>query len=458
MANELQPIDSRNYLPSKPLSSRRHEYSIRQSLLEQGLPKELADAVIGYTIEDIPFVYRTMPHEVTDGNSGRPMISELWIGTTDAIHNLCGEWNDQIPEIVTQWRGYVRADEKNPKKRVTRTEIHHLSNGSYVELEYENVSEMGQFDGELNSINLHIPGEKFRPWGGPRERQQYGIYGFRRQRIDSGMANVPGGLILRKDKPQHEWTFQLPSGKLSNVIGTTILNGFEEMVNFHMGEIEPLKEDYHTAYRFSALPEPGNIPLLPESIEQEYETRLLGMGNRKGELIESQFERVHNMMLQLAPMVRDFLAGGHYARDVEGMATDGILNHPEKIQILRYRLSDFSREQRFMLAQAVAVAIKDGRFRDWVTKLQGESMDRFVTDTANRNTYHLLNWFMRVAPESADLKEWISNAEKVIYDRAKGKKVETTDEFNRCFDGMCTSFVERFVEALAQQYLGNTLL
>lgn len=454
MSEELQPVEGREYLPVKPREQRRQEYAIRQSLLEQGHSRELADAVIGYTVDDVPFVYKGQPHESKDGNSGRPLLSELWIGTSDAIHNLDAEWRDQIPEVILQWRGYAKLDEEGAPKTVTRTEVHQLKDGSFVEVQYGNVSEMGEFDGEITRISLNVPEGTFRPWGGPRERKSYRIYYFRRMKPTYPMTGVPGGTLVRKGGEKHEWTLDLTR---SNVTGTTILNGFSEMVQFRMDEITPLKEDPEKAFRYTPLPEPSPQSLLVSGIEEVHTALLQETPKKRREIVESLFPRVKKMMATLAPIVRDILATNAYSHQTQSMVVDGILRHPEKISILGHRLTEVSREMRFGLAQSVVKAIKAGGFRKWLEELKGEKMKRLTGDVANRNAYYLLNWFMRTAPPDANLSEWVANAEKVIFSLAEGKKVTSNREYTKCFDGMCSSFVERFVEYLGQQYLGNAL-
>jgi hypothetical protein len=454
MPEELQPIDEKDYLPIKPQEQKRREYSIRQSLLEQGHSREMADAVIGYTIDDIPFVYKDQPQEVEDGNSKRPLLSELWIGTSDAVYNLDAEWLDQIPEVILQWRGITKLDEEGTPKEVTRNEVHQLKDGSFVEVEYQNVSEMGEFDGEIARISLNVPEGTFRPWGGPRERKSYRIYYFRRMKPTYPMTDVPGGNLLCKGGKEYEWTLDLTH---SNVTGTTILNGFSEMVQFKMDKINALKEDTEKAFRYTPLPEPSPKSLLTSGIEEEHATLLHEATEERREIIESLFPRAKEMMTALAPVVRDILATGAFSHQTQSMAVDGILKHPEKISLLGHRLTEVSREMRFRLAQEVVGAIKVGSFREWLEKLKGGEMERLTEDVANRNAYHLLNWFMRTAPEDADLSEWVAKTEKVIFSLAKGEKVPSNQEYERCFDGMCTSFVERFIEFLGQQYLGNTL-
>jgi hypothetical protein len=250
----------------------------------------------------------------------------------------------------------------------------------------------------------------------------------------------------------------MPDENSSNVSGTTILNGFSEMKTFHMGEIVPMKADLNGAYRFSALPATEKIPQLVATVEDEFAMRIHSAPENHAEMITNHFERTRALMGAIAVLVRDFLAAGNYSHELIGMATDGILNHPEKIQFLQYQLSDFNRQQRFLLAQCVGRAIRDDTFRDWMKELRGEKQKAFIADTANRNTYHVLNWFMRVAPADKRYEDWLSKAERVVLERSRGHRVESTEEFSKCFYGMCTSFVERFVELLAQKYLGKSLL
>ncbi len=457
MSTEIKQANSGEYLPEKPQKERRNEYAIRQSFIEQGHSKELSNAVLGYTPQDIPFVYATEPHNVTQGNSGRPMTSELWIGTTDRIENLHGEWSDQIPEVVVQWWGHKKLDEEESLKSVERMEIHHLPDGSFVNLEYRGVTEMGQFDGTLSSIEYYVPQEKFRPWGG-KERNSYRIYYAHKNTKGDNMQNIPGGGLVRPEEKIEgaaQWSLDISR---TDTGGTTILNGYGQILNFHMGEIHPVKVEYDKAFRYSALPKETPQALIgPETPVNEYKLLLSGKKDSERAMVESQLSRAKAMMLALAPMVIKVLASGGYSSQTEGMAIDGIMNHSEKIQILGRSLSGFTREQRFHLAQGVALAIKRGKFREWVAKLGEEKMQKFVGDTANRNAYHLLNWFMRVAPKDHDLGVWISEAEKVIFAKSKDQQIEVTPQFEKVFDGMCTSFVERFVEYVGQRLIGNTL-
>lgn len=448
----LEPFLEEGYLPEKPLKEKRHEYKIRQDLIKQGLPQELASAVLGYTPEQIPFIYRTEPSPTTDGNSRRPMETQLWIGTTDAVWNLHAEWSDQIPEVIAQWRGHRYTDKPDQGFIITRTEVHQLPDGSFVELEYSGVTAMGQFDGELSRIALDVPTGTFRPWGGPRERNQYAIYYFKHNKADSGMDNVPGGALVRKDQPTGEWEFPYDMQSLgrSNVTGTTILNGFQEFLNFRMDQVRPAKADYSRAFRYTALPGTAKTDLLEGA-------SLKAQESEKTALAETFYPRASRMMQTLAPSVREFLAAGKYQYEAQQMAVDGILNHPDKIRILGRTIESLSRQKRFEFAQVLVRNINEGKLVEWLETLKEEPASRLVDDTADINARHLIDWFRRTAPAEARLDDWLARAEEVVYGRNEGKHVYSNDQFEKCFDGMCTAFVERYIEFAAQQYLGNAL-
>lgn len=423
------------YEPVKPLDQIKREKEICNSLINSGYDPCLANAVIGYMPKDVPFIYFTYPRKVNEGS----LIIELGIGTTDAIHNLNASWSDQILEVIIQWLGHTPVvDGKEGTKEVKRLEAHQLPDGSFVKLEYHSVSEMGEFDGELKSISYYIPKEKFRVYGG-RERQSYSIHVFRRD------GDV--------------WSIDL---NYSNVTGTTILNALDQMIRFHMGEIIPMKEDYKSAFRYTQLLEPEeSLMITSGKPEHVYRHMLLKQDYERFEIVESLKPIVMAMMKALAPLVIKRLAYGIGLDETGAMAVDGVLHHPEKITILDKSLSEFTREQRWKLANFVVACIRDGKFLLWAQRMTDDGQAQFVSDTASRNGYHLLNWFMRTAPASADLQEWVNNAAKVVDAIVNEQEIDSertsTMEYERIYDGMRTSFVERFIEYIAQMYLGNTL-
>ena len=145
MSQEIQQADNGEYLPEKPLEQRKRELAIRRSLLEQGVDRKIADAVVGYTPEQVPFIYKAESHEVLhhrvrdnwiEGYELIPGESSLWIGTTDAIHNLVDSqgWRDQISEVIVQWRGsHIEESDQQPEvSKVTRSEAHPIEGGAFV--------------------------------------------------------------------------------------------------------------------------------------------------------------------------------------------------------------------------------------------------------------------------------------------------------------------------------------
>jgi len=486
MAKELQLIDNGEYLPEKPREQRREEEAIHRSLIEQGHSRELADAVRGYTPDEVPFIYRAEPldvehHRVRDnwaeGYELIPGQSCLWIGTSDAIHNLVNEngWNDQIPEVIAQWRGNAvsESEQQDATASITRTEIKQIGDGRFIEVEYTGVSGMGALDGDISRISLHVPENKFRPGGG-RERWSYRIYGFRRNRKPD-MDGVPGGFLTRKDEGQHEWSLDTSS---SGVSGTTILNGFQEMLNFHMSDLIPVKEDYANAYRFTALPEPETPALLPTSPEHQLQLILEEETALTKDKILEVAPEAEELMRLVAPQALERLARGGYKHYATQMTIDGILNHADKIWVFDRMLEQFPREKRFGLARSVAKMIKDGHLTTWAQTLQEPDNTKFVNDVVNRSTRHLLVWFIQKAPADTDLKGWIEKARgaaevaargidtqsRTMVARAKGMPGAVagenpfhSPEYERVFDGMVTSYVERFIEYIGQQYLGNAL-
>ena len=459
--SDIVPSPDTPFLPEKPQENIKRELEIRNSLTEQGVEREIADAVMGYKPEDVPFIYQSEPHDVlhhrvrdnwTEGYELIPSKSALWIGTTDAIHNLVneGDWNDQIPEVIAQWRGsfVTESEQQEETTSITRTEAKQLGDGRFVLVEYKDVSSMGDFDGSISRISLYVPKEKFIPGGYSSERNSYQIYEFRRNH-KLGMEGVPGGYLARKDEEQHEWNLDT---SYSNVSGTTILNGYQEMLNFHMPDLSPLKEDYDNAYRFNTLPEPELPALLPGSPEQQFQMILDEETALTRDEVLELYPEAEELMRIIAPQALARLAEGGYQREAVQMSTDGILNHPDKIWVLDRMLEEFPREKRFGLARALAKTIKDGHLTIWARTLQEPKNEKFINDVINRNTRHLLSWFKRNAPVGEDLKGWIEKARV-----AAGTNPLHSPEYQKVFDGMITSYIERFIEYFGQQYLGNTL-
>lgn len=428
MAREQEEIGPRKeYNPQKPDSQRVEEEAIRDNLIESGVPKEIAEAVVGYRPDDIPYIFRAEPHEVIDGSGGGMMQPEIWIGTTADIPEIIdADWRDQIPEVIAQWRGHIK---KDTQQIVSREEVHQIGDGSFIRLEYEGVGGMGQFDGKLRRISLYVPNNTFNPYGGP-DRMSYTIHYFKNQAAEGESSPR---WMLDMDRVR--------SG--SNMGGTTILNGLQEMINFHMGGIHQVKGEAEKAFRFTELTSlrDRKKTLTAEVKPQDY------IEDKKLELIESLRDRAHTLMQELAPKVREKLLKAKNYNGVIQMAIDGILNHPEKIKILDRTLADASAELRWNFCQAIAKEIKSRRFQEWLQTLDEPAKKGLEQDVARTNAEHLLDWFRRTAPPTADLSGWLSKAESQNQSMA----------FMRVLDGMEVSFVERYIEYQAQLYLGRTL-
>jgi hypothetical protein len=455
--NELLSKED-NYNPIKKTQEQsKKELAIKESFLLQGIDREIANAVIGYRPKDIPFIYRTNPHQIPNSRMKNyraenpesiPEECSLWVGTTDAIYNLANKnrWDDQIPEVIIQWRAttFEKDEQQKAGRSFSRSEVKQLKDGKYLEVEYENVSGLGSFDGEICSIALNVPDEQYTPMGAHAKRNSYEHYHAKRTPPLKSTGPLEERLC--------EWSLDLST---TNHGGTTILNGFSELVMFNMGEIVPVKEDHNAAYRFTELPK-SEGPLLLTSPSEEYQRLIRQSGKDIGEKVNSLFSTALEVNKKLAPRVRDLLANGNYAAQVTRMSIDGILRHPEKIALLDARLSDLTGKQRFYLAQFLNVAVKFGAFEKWMKQLEEKNMTCFVEDVANRNTFHLINWYLRGGASVERIEEGIRNithsAENIL------TVDETVDEdLRRLTDGMCTSFMERFVEYLAQEHLGQSL-
>ena len=222
-----------DYRPIKSEESLLEERKARHDLQLQHVDPEIVKSIRGYRPDEIPFIYKDTPTEVMAqiNHGAEPSMekadSELWIGSSDEIWNLYNKngWNDQIPEVLVQWRGLALAKDKGGKE-VSRQEVKFLSGGRFMELEYRGVSEMGQFDGHLDRISIYTPKETFRPYGGD-ERNSYEItYISKVGKVDT--TGLPGGRKVTdggEDEP--EWVF---SEGFGHVTGTSMLNGLGELL------------------------------------------------------------------------------------------------------------------------------------------------------------------------------------------------------------------------------------
>ena len=310
-----------------------------------------------------------------------------------------------------------------------------------------------------------MPEEKFTPMGSNKERDKYRIHYFKKGKN----PKTPEGADNRQ-----EW--YLDTGL--HVSGTTLLNGFQEMLKFYMADFVAVKEDYRNARRFSPLLQPPAQGVLPMSSTERFQTALNEETAITRERILEIEPHARELMEIVAPQVIGRLAGGKAIHETTQMEIDGILRHPDKIRIFDRTLEQFSREQRFEFARVVARMIKEGVFTEWIRSLQEPKNQKFVQDIITRNTEQLLLWFKRAVPADVDLEVWIARAHEAaevaaqgIDTRSKTMRVRVGDspavaaganplhspEYQQVYGGMIASCVERFLEYKAQEYLGGTL-
>lgn len=452
--------NSPDYHPIKPKERIEEERQIRHDLRLQGVDLEIIKAIQGYKPEEIPFIYRDQPSEVEyhfhRGAEPHSMqaLSELWIGTTDEIWNLVNKngWTDQIPEVLAQWRGHQDL-EKREKKEVTRTEIHHLSSGAFIELEYREVSEMGQFDGKLSGIELYTPKEKFRPYGG-NERNSYDITSITNRR-EVDVEGVPGGRkVVEESRP--EWQM---GGGLGHVTGTSMLNGLGELLwPKDLPLLQSVKWDPEKRHRFSKLPalKKRDVPLLPPSQAALVELQKdLEPTEDLGVLLNYAQEIMTKMFSEIKPRINS----KSYQEGALGDELDGVLNHPDKIWLLDKYLDEVDRKTRFGLTMALTDTFKNGKMSDWIENvfLKSESLQG---DLITRNARHLVLWLKRSNFKYKGMKPALEKTKHVLFEQ-NGKADEndhkTYEILRRSGAGLGSSLVEKYLEYMAQQYLGNYL-
>ena len=203
------------YKPFKPFFGKLYELYIYLNLRIAGYDPDLAKSVLGYMPKDVPFIYGTDPQSC----NGDTLISELWMGSTVSKDKLLGDWDDQIPEIIVQWWGNSPVQGGIVgKRKVSRLEVHHLSDGSFIQHEFQNVSEMGAFDGKLHSLRYYKPKEDFFPGG--KRRKDFSIHTIHQKGVT--------------------WTVNL--GR-SNLSGTTMLNAWEQIKHFRLKSVYMIKPD-----------------------------------------------------------------------------------------------------------------------------------------------------------------------------------------------------------------------
>lgn len=447
--------NSPDYHPVKSEKTMRQEREARHDLKMQGANDEIIKAIRGYRPDEIPFIYRDSPHEVhAQIRRGAQVgyekaLSELWIGTSDEIWNLQNEqgWTDQIPEVLVQWRG-LQKTEGEGKKRVTRTETHHLSSEAFIQLEYNQVTEMGQFDGNLSGISLYTLKETFRPHGG-NERNSYDITHIAKRR-DADIEGLPGGRkVVEDDKPK--WQIG------AHVTGTSMLNGLGQLLEQdNIALLQSVKWDPEKRYRFSELPEPTKreMPLLPPS-----KSALVELQNslEPHEDLGTLLNDAQEIMTKMFAEIKDGINSKGFQKKAVGMELDGILNHPEKIWVLDKYLNEADQKTRFTFGIALADTLKSGKLNEWIDGVFLKS-ETLQGDLITRNARHLVLWLKRCGLKYTEIKDSLSKTKHDLFESTIDPNDYKTHEIlRRSREGLGSSLAERYVEYLAQQYLGNYL-
>jgi hypothetical protein len=205
------------YSASKPQESFFQEINIARDLLQAGIDDEIAISMIGWAAEEVPFIYASAGHWVTnaglDKYSGQKVFIELWIGTKVPIQAINGHFDDQSMDILCQWWGHTY---KDAHKEFTRMEITPMSGNRFVERLYKDVGGMGQFDGRLAHVSVHIPENREWIFDG-RPRNMWRVH----------PVNIKGTASVNL--------------RDTNVGSATTLNGLGQMTHFHVGEVYNIK-------------------------------------------------------------------------------------------------------------------------------------------------------------------------------------------------------------------------
>ncbi len=454
--------NSPDYHPVKSEQSMAEERKVRHDLQLQHVDPEIIKAIRGYKPEEIPFVYKDNPSEVyAQVNRGATAsmeegLSELWVGSSDEIWNLYNKngWTDQIPEVLVQWRGLELKKNKG-NKEVSRQEIRHLSGGRFLELEYRGVSKMGEFDGHLDHISIYTPKGTFRPYGG-NERNSYEITSISRRR-DVDVKGLPGGRKVVDSGNDIEWAI---SGGFGHVEGTSMLNGLGELLwPQRIASIGSVKWDPDKRYRFSELPEPvkRKVPALPPAKADLVE---LQKGLAPQEDIGALLNDAQEIMAKLYTNLKPNLGSkGIQGAGVE-MELDGIANHADKIWVLDKYLDEANLQARFALRIALAKSFSKGDISKWINEVFLKS-EPLQNDLLTRNARHLVLWLKRSKFDYNGIKSALAKANSVLEEGAQ-KNPDQMDQLTfeilrRGNEGLGSSLIERYVEYLAQSFLGKYL-
>jgi hypothetical protein len=231
-----------DYRPCKPMKALEYERKIAAALSQHpDLTPDIIAAIPGYTPAQIPFIYGTPGHEVFSGSPQyymQKITSVLWMGTIVPVENLVGYHLDQITGVRVQWWGHNYPDGSSDCNRL---EITPADNGVFVHREYENVSGMGEFDGDLRRLSIHLPIDKNWIFDGMPRR-------------DWRIHYVSIGGTVNEPQPHVNM-------RSSNVSGVTVLNALPQLIQFHRNEVTTVK--YVGAAAYADYSEEGNPIQIP---------------------------------------------------------------------------------------------------------------------------------------------------------------------------------------------------
>ena len=139
------------------------------------------------------------------------------------------------------------------------------------------------------------------------------------------------------------------------------------------------------------------------------------------------------------------------------MELDGILNHPEKIWVLDKYLDEADHKTRFAFGLALADTLRTGKLSEWVDNvfLKSEALQE---DLITRNARHLVLWLKRSDFNYAEIKDTLSKAKSNLFEsKVDPNDYKAVEILRHSKEGLGSSLVERYVEYMAQKYLGNYL-
>lgn len=248
-------------------------------------------------------------------------------------------------------------------------------------------------------------------------------------------------------------------GLTGHVTGTSMLNGLGELLwTQYLPGIESVKWEPEKKYRFSRLPklQKRNTLSLPPSKAALVELQKdLTPTEDLGPLLKDAEE----IMAKMFSDVKDRISSESFQDDAVAMEVDGVLNHPDKIWVLDKYLDEVDRKTRFGLTIALADTFKSGKLSEWVENVFLKS-ETLPGDLITRNARHLVLWLKRNKLKHDEIKSALEKTKHALFEL--GGKVDPNDHktyeiLTHSRSGIGSSLVEKYLEYLGQQYLGNYL-